>query len=317
MKQPGLHVAYLSMQNQKKPFDDPRVRRPSRSRIDKNRSIQAGWQGQAQPAVTPVPPALPGHANDLADHARDIARGARAARRGARPQTLSVRSWPRARSTCSGAPVWQPASRCTRSTVAARGPDSEQCNSGGQRVAPRQGSPMPVDRLMPTEEADELIALVREIAAEQLAPRAAEAEASGEFPRDVFHLLGETGLLSLPFDEADGGGGQPYEVYLQVLEEIATAWMTVAVDLSVHTLSTSALARFGSDEQRERWLPGHARRQPARRLRAVRTAGGLGRLGYRVQGGPRWRRLARDGYEGVDQPWPARRLLAVVRPYVA
>jgi alkylation response protein AidB-like acyl-CoA dehydrogenase len=114
---------------------------------------------------------------------------------------------------------------------------------------------MPVDRLMPTEEAYDLIALVREIAAEQLAPRVADAEASGEFPRDVFHLLGETGLLSLPFDEADGGGGQPYEVYLQVLEEIATAWMTVAVDLSVHTLSTSALAKFGSVAQRQRWLP--------------------------------------------------------------
>jgi alkylation response protein AidB-like acyl-CoA dehydrogenase len=108
---------------------------------------------------------------------------------------------------------------------------------------------------LPSDEAHELIALVREIAAEQLAPRAAEAEASAEFPRDVFHLLGETGLLSLPFDEADGGGGQPYEVYLQVLEEIASAWMSVAVDVSVHTLSTYALARFGSDEQRARWLP--------------------------------------------------------------
>jgi alkylation response protein AidB-like acyl-CoA dehydrogenase len=115
---------------------------------------------------------------------------------------------------------------------------------------------VPVDRLLPSEEARELIALVREICAEQLAPRAAEAEAAAEFPRDVFHLLGETGLLSLPFDEEQGGGGQPYEVYLQVLEEIASAWMSVAVDVSVHTLSTYALARFGSDEQRAQWLPG-------------------------------------------------------------
>ena len=60
----------------------------------------------------------------------------------------------------------------------------------------------------------------------------------------------------MPFDEDDGGGGQPYEVYLQVLEEIATVWMSVAVDLSVHTLSASALARFGTAEQRDRWVPG-------------------------------------------------------------
>ncbi len=115
---------------------------------------------------------------------------------------------------------------------------------------------MSVDRLLPTEEATELLAVVREIATEQLAPRASEAEAAAEFPRDVFTLLGKTGLLSLPFAESDGGGGQPYEVYLQVLEEIATAWVSVAVDTSVHTLSSYAMTRFGTKEQKARWLPG-------------------------------------------------------------
>ena len=114
---------------------------------------------------------------------------------------------------------------------------------------------MPVERLLPTSEAHDLLDLVREIAGEQLAPRAAQAEADAEFPRDVFHLLGQTGLLSLPFDEDDGGGGQPYEVYLQVLEEIASAWMSVAVDVSVHTLSSSAMVKFGTQEQRATWLP--------------------------------------------------------------
>jgi alkylation response protein AidB-like acyl-CoA dehydrogenase len=114
---------------------------------------------------------------------------------------------------------------------------------------------MAVDRLLPTPEAEELIRLVREISAEELAPRAAEAEERGEFPRDVFKLLGQTGLLSLPFPEDVGGGGQPFEVYTQVLEEIASAWMSVAVDISVHTLSASAMARFGTDDQRARLLP--------------------------------------------------------------
>jgi len=112
-----------------------------------------------------------------------------------------------------------------------------------------------VERLLPTDEAHALIALVREVAAEQLAPRASADEESASFPRDVFALLGKLGLMSLPFDEDDGGGGQPYEVYLQVLEEIATAWMSVGVDVSVHTLSASATARFGTDGQRARWLP--------------------------------------------------------------
>jgi ABC-type transport system substrate-binding protein len=74
VKQLGLQVAYLTMQNQKKPFDDPRVRRAVALAIDKNRLIQAGWQGRATPAVTPVPPSLPGHANDLPDYVRDLAK---------------------------------------------------------------------------------------------------------------------------------------------------------------------------------------------------------------------------------------------------
>ncbi|MDX6318755.1 MAG: hypothetical protein QOD35_2155 [Nocardioidaceae bacterium] len=115
---------------------------------------------------------------------------------------------------------------------------------------------MTVDRLLPTPEAEYLIELVREICTDKLAPRVSQAEEDAAFPRDVFALLGQAGLLSLPFDEADGGGGQPYEVYLQVLEEIASVWMSVAVDVSVHTLSASALARFGSAEQRHRILAG-------------------------------------------------------------
>lgn len=115
---------------------------------------------------------------------------------------------------------------------------------------------MPVDRLLPTPEAYDLLDLVREIAADELAPRASKAEAEAEFPRDVFRLFGRAGLMSLPFDEEHGGGGQPYEVYLQVLEEIAIAWMSVAVDMSVHTLAAFATATFGSTEQRDAFLPG-------------------------------------------------------------
>lgn len=112
-----------------------------------------------------------------------------------------------------------------------------------------------VDRELPTEEARDLLALVREIAAEELAPRAAEAERRGEFPREVFRTLGKAGLLSLPYPEELGGGAQPYTVYLQVLEELAAAWGTVALGISVHTLACYPLAQFGTREQQERWLP--------------------------------------------------------------
>jgi alkylation response protein AidB-like acyl-CoA dehydrogenase len=110
-------------------------------------------------------------------------------------------------------------------------------------------------RVLPTEEAVDLLRLVREIATDELAPRAAEAEESETFPRDVFAMLGRTGLLGLPYPEEYGGGGLPYEVYLQVLEEIGAVWASVGVGVSVHALSCFGLITHGNDEQRHEWLP--------------------------------------------------------------
>jgi alkylation response protein AidB-like acyl-CoA dehydrogenase len=114
---------------------------------------------------------------------------------------------------------------------------------------------MPAERLLPDSDAEDLVALATEIARDELAPRAAAAEEAEQFPREQFRLLGKSGLLGLPYPERWGGGAVPYEVYLQVLEEIAAAWMTVGVGLSVHTMSCYGLAEWGTDEQRGRWLP--------------------------------------------------------------
>jgi len=109
--------------------------------------------------------------------------------------------------------------------------------------------------MLPTPEAAELIELTRTLAAKELAPRAAVAEATERFPRDVFRTLGRAGLLGLPYPEEHGGAGQPYEVYLQVLEEIGSVWSSVGVGVSVHALSCYPLAAYGTAEQRRRWLP--------------------------------------------------------------
>ncbi|WP_407548518.1 acyl-CoA dehydrogenase family protein [Streptomyces sp. Pv4-95] len=113
----------------------------------------------------------------------------------------------------------------------------------------------PVDRRLPTEEAHALMTLVRELTEREIRPLAAEEEDAGHFPRETFRLLSEAGLLSLPFAEEFGGGDQPYEVYLQVLEELAAARLTVGLGVSVHTLSCHALAGYGSKEQRAEHLP--------------------------------------------------------------
>jgi len=115
---------------------------------------------------------------------------------------------------------------------------------------------MPVDRLLPSPEADELIALTRDVADKVLDPIVDAHEKSETYPKGVFAQLGAAGLLSLPQPEEWGGGGQPYEVYLQVLEELAARWAAVAVAVSVHSLSSHPLLTYGTDEQKSRWLPG-------------------------------------------------------------
>jgi alkylation response protein AidB-like acyl-CoA dehydrogenase len=114
---------------------------------------------------------------------------------------------------------------------------------------------MPVARSLPTPEAEALIDLTRELVEREVLPRVEEAEATAAFPRELFRTLGRAGLLGLAYPEELGGGGQPYEVYLQVLEELARGWAGVAVGVSVHTLSTFPVAAWGSKEQQERFLP--------------------------------------------------------------
>ena len=114
---------------------------------------------------------------------------------------------------------------------------------------------MPVDRALPTDEARALLELTRELADGELRPRVTEFERRAEFPREVFGTLGKAGLLGLPYPEEYGGGGQPYEVYLQVIEELAAAWLAVGLGVSVHTLSCYPVAAFGTAEQRDRLLP--------------------------------------------------------------
>ena len=110
---------------------------------------------------------------------------------------------------------------------------------------------MTVDRILPTAEAYELLGLTKEIADGELAPKASDFESRGEFPREVLRTVGRAGLLGLPYPEEHGGAGQPYEVYLQVLEVLAGSWLAIAEAVSVHTLSCFPVAAHGTEGQRK------------------------------------------------------------------
>ena len=116
-------------------------------------------------------------------------------------------------------------------------------------------SPAPVERLLPSDEARDLIQLARDIADKTLAPIVDEHQKAETYPDGIFATLGQAGLLSLPYPEEWGGGAQPYEVYLQALEEIAARWAAVAVAVSVHSLACHPLMSFGTARQKADWLP--------------------------------------------------------------
>jgi alkylation response protein AidB-like acyl-CoA dehydrogenase len=102
--------------------------------------------------------------------------------------------------------------------------------------------------------------VVRGFAAEVVAPQAAEADREERFPIEVVRRMGELGLFGLPFPERFGGSGADAITVCLAIEEIGRADQSVGITLSAAVgLAGAMLDRFGTDEQRERWLAPLAR----------------------------------------------------------
>jgi alkylation response protein AidB-like acyl-CoA dehydrogenase len=106
-----------------------------------------------------------------------------------------------------------------------------------------------------TDEQRELRDLVRTLARERIAPRAAEIDESHEFPWDVVELFREQGLFGLLFDEEWGGTGTGTLLALVAIEEIAKVCATSSLILAVQELGSLGLKLEGTQEQKERYLP--------------------------------------------------------------
>ena len=112
---------------------------------------------------------------------------------------------------------------------------------------------MPWDVL--TDEQRELRELVRTLARERIAPRAAEIDATHEFPWDVVELYRDQGIFGLLFDEEVGGTGTGALLALIAIEEISKVCATSGLILAVQELGALGLKLEGSAEQRAAWLP--------------------------------------------------------------
>jgi alkylation response protein AidB-like acyl-CoA dehydrogenase len=145
----------------------------------------------------------------------------------------------------------------------------------------------------------ELRDLVREVVRDRVAPRAAEIDATGEFPWDVVEAFREAGIFALPFEERYGGTGTGHLMTLVAIEEISRACATSGLILALQSLGSFALQLAGTEEQKERYLPSLASGEvlPAYALSeseagsdaaAIRTTAARDDDGYVVDGSKRF-----------------------------
>ena len=107
-----------------------------------------------------------------------------------------------------------------------------------------------------TSEQELIRETVRTFALERVQPVAAELDLSGTFPYDLVAELGELGLMGLPIPEEYGGAGGDTVSYAIAVEELTRIDSSVAITVAAHTsLGTMPILLYGSQEQKERWLP--------------------------------------------------------------
>jgi len=103
---------------------------------------------------------------------------------------------------------------------------------------------------------DMLRVSVRNFAADEIAPRAAEIDESNEFPADLWRKMGDLGVLGITADEAYGGAGMGYKEHVVAMEEISRASASVGLSYGAHSnLAVNQLQLNGNEEQKQRYLP--------------------------------------------------------------
>src|SRR3954469_15692152 len=96
---------------------------------------------------------------------------------------------------------------------------------------------------------------IRKMVVEKVAPRAAEIDEKAEYPQDLRELFAEHDLFGLPFETEHGGTGTGALMLNMAIEEVAKVCASTALMLMVQELGTLPIKLFGTEEQKQRWLP--------------------------------------------------------------
>lgn len=106
-----------------------------------------------------------------------------------------------------------------------------------------------------TQDQKELQETIHAFAQAEIAPKAEDLDRNGEFPVELFQRVGEMGVMSIPFPEDLGGMGLGVFEAVLAIEALARADQSIAVSAMVSMATGLTVARFGTDEQKRKWLP--------------------------------------------------------------
>src|SRR5271154_6944503 len=106
-----------------------------------------------------------------------------------------------------------------------------------------------------TEEQKAITDMVHQFADEQILPNAEHYDHEDAFPEPIVEQMKELGLFGVTIPERHGGMGLDLTTYAMIVEELSRGWMSIAGVINTHFLGSHLLAKFGTEEQRERLLP--------------------------------------------------------------
>ncbi|HKV42957.1 MAG TPA: acyl-CoA dehydrogenase family protein [Blastocatellia bacterium] len=157
-----------------------------------------------------------------------------------------------------------------------------------------------------TEEDQLILATVTRFLEREVVPVASEMEHDNQYPSQLVERMKELGLFGANVPEAYGGQDLSYTVYARIFEEIARVWMGLAGIVGTHSVMCDVLARFGTEEQKQRFLPGLVKGEPrggiclsepdaGTDLQAIRTTAARRGDDYLINGSKMWVTNGRHG----------------------
>src|SRR3954466_705413 len=106
-----------------------------------------------------------------------------------------------------------------------------------------------------TDEQQAIIEMVRQFVDEQILPQAEHYDAADEFPAPIVDQMKELGLFGVTIPEEYGGMGLDLTTYAMIVEELSRGWISISGIVNTHFIGSYLLMKFGTDEQKEYFLP--------------------------------------------------------------